>query len=77
MLIFRSRFPENIFRVKYIWLINVFYPEDVLWKVKTKYYNFNQILHLLILFKMPIKLLVILFIIKLYAQNNALPQFRV
>ena len=77
MLIFRSRFPENIFRVKYIWLINVFYPEDVLWKVKTKYYNFNQILHLLILFKMPIKLLVILFIIKLYARNNALPQFRV
>ena len=36
-------------------------------KVRTKYQNFKQILHLLILFTMLIKLLVILFIIILFA----------
>ena len=43
--------------------------EDVLWKVRTKYQNFNQILHLLVLFRISIKLLVILFVIN-NARNN-------
>ena len=42
----------------------------LLWNVRGKYYNFNQVLHLLILFKMSIKHLIILLIIKLYAQNK-------
>ena len=54
----------NILDTNFLLLINVFYSEDVLWKERTKYYNFNQILRLLILSKMSIKLLVILFSIK-------------
>ena len=42
----------------------------LLWKVRAKYYNFNQVLHVLILFKMSIKHLVILLIIKLYVRNK-------
>ena len=42
--------------------------------MRTKYYNFNQILHLLILFEISVKLLVILFIIKLYARNKIFKQ---
>ena len=55
------------YAAKYSLLINVFYFEDVLEKVRKKYWMFNQISYLLILFTMSIKLLVILFIIKLYS----------
>ena len=37
--------------------------------------SFNEILHLLILFTKSIKLLVVLFIIKLYALNNTIKIF--
>ena len=63
----------NIFRYYFSILINVFHFEKVLWIVRTKHLNFSKILHLLNLFTMSIKLLVvILFIIKLSARNNVM-----
>ena len=64
-------FPK-ILDTNFLLLINLFYSEHILWKVRMKYYNFNQIFHLLILFATSMKLLVILFIIKFYARNNIL-----
>ena len=63
---------SKILDTNFLLLINVFYSEHILWKVRMKYYNFNQIFHLLILFATSMKLLVIVFIIKFYARNNIL-----
>ena len=57
ILILRSHFPVNIFTILiFCSHFHIFHSEDVLWKVRTNYQNFNKILHLLILFKMAIKL---------------------
>ena len=61
----------NILETSFLLLINVLYFEDVLWKERTKYQNYNQILHLLILFTMSNKLLVMLF----FNNNQAVTQY--